>query len=125
MGRYTIGAYSSRFGEEGGMELERCKEAEVKNQIVVHGHCNTVPANPDMQVGRTHGLWEVAVAPEEGMVHPREVAHGKDVEAAVVNYKGEEGVNTRPLLAAREAGSRVFGDEDQSAVAYWLFEFDG
>lgn len=125
MGDDTIEACSNRFGEEEGMEMEWCKEAEVENQIVEHGHCNMDPATRDMQVGHIHGLWEVVVVPAEGMAHPREVAHGKEVEVAVVNYRREEGVHTHPLLAARETGSRVFGDEDQSAVVNWLFEFDG
>lgn len=123
-GRYTIVAYSSHFGEE-GMELEWCMEAEVENQIVVHEHCNTDHATQDMQVGRIRGLQEVAVVYQEGMEHRREVACGKEVAAAVVNYRREEGEHIRPLLAAQKAGNRMFGDEDQSAaVVNWIVEFD-
>ena len=51
---YTIVAYSSHFGEEEGMELGWCKEAEDEIQIVVHGHCSMGLATPDKQVGHTH-----------------------------------------------------------------------
>ena len=108
------------------MELGWCMEAEVENQIVVREHCNMDPATQDTQVAHIRGLQEeVAVVYEEGMEHQREVACGKEVAAAVVNYRREEGEHIPPLLADREAGNMVFGDEDRSAaVVNWFVEFD-
>lgn len=105
------------------MELEWYMEAGVESQMV---RCNMGPAIQDMQVGCSRGLQEeVAVAYVEGMANQREVAYGKELVAAVVYYRMEEGVHIRPLRVAREAGNRVFGDEARSAaVVSWIFEFD-
>lgn len=129
-----IAAYSIHFGAAGGgMEMERCKEAEAWNQIVVHENCSMDRAIQGTQVGHIRGLLEAAVGPEEDMEPQKEVASGKVAGAVAAamhhmegSYREEQGEHTQPLQAAREAGSKVaLEDEVQLAVVNWTLEADG
>ena len=121
---YTIVAYSSHFGEEEGMELGWCKEAEDEIQIVVHGHCSMGLATPDKQVGHTHGLHvTAAVGPENVDMEQKQVEHGME-KAPGASYKREVGDHTQALQAALVADSKVLVAENLLAVVNWIFDSD-
>ncbi len=111
------------------MELVWYKEAEEEIQVVVHGHCSMGLANPDKQVGHTHGLQVAAVGSEVAAVgsevdmeKQKHLEHGKEM-APVGSYK-EEGEHTPPLLAALVADSKVLDDGDLLAVVKCFSESD-
>lgn len=141
-GAYTIVAYSSHPVEEGGIDLEWCKEVEDEIRLVVHGNCSMDLATLDKQVDHSHGLQVAVAGPVEvgmdyrleevgtdyqlekvHMDYQFEVAEHKEMASAASSYRGE-GEHTQPLLAAQEDGSMVFEDEDLFAVVKQVSELD-